>query len=382
MPPAFSASPQRHVKSFCGRFMNWALALAGSRHAASSAAAAVENRSIIALAPFGSWVVPFPPYRRRGVLASTRGSRSWSAVRFLLGGTADVERSAPLSRDSQPSERRPPRPAEGKGTKTTRPEMPPRNAWLWFIVILALNFLLVRIFFPAADEALTVPYTVFKEEVRKDNVAAIFSQGERIEGRFVEPVTFPRVVGDAAEGTAAPRTGTTFTTTLPSFVDPGLENLLIEHGVEISAEPIRTGSGWPLLVFGFGPALLIILFYVWLFRRAARQGGGLMGIGRSKAKRYDVERDTRVTFDDVAGIDEVENELAEIVDFLKNPEKYTRLGGTAPKGVLLVGAPGTGKTLLARAVAGEAGVPFFSMSAAEFVEMIVGVGAARVRDLF
>ncbi|MFO7287017.1 MAG: ATP-dependent zinc metalloprotease FtsH [Gammaproteobacteria bacterium] len=260
--------------------------------------------------------------------------------------------------------------------------MPPRNAWLWFIVILALNFLLVRIFFPAADEALTVPYTVFKEEVRKDNVAAIFSQGERIEGRFVEPVTFPRVVGDAAEGTAAPRTGTTFTTTLPSFVDPGLENLLIEHGVEISAEPIRTGSGWPLLVFGFGPALLIILFYVWLFRRAARQGGGLMGIGRSKAKRYDVERDTRVTFDDVAGIDEVENELAEIVDFLKNPEKYTRLGGTAPKGVLLVGAPGTGKTLLARAVAGEAGVPFFSMSAAEFVEMIVGVGAARVRDLF
>src|SRR5690606_22841550 len=132
----------------------------------------------------------------------------------------------------------------------------------------------------------------------------------------------------------------------------------------------------------FGPALLIILFYVWLFRRAARQGGGLgglMGIGRSKARRYDAERDERVTFDDVAGIDEVEAELVEIVDFLKNPEKYTRLGGTAPKGVLLVGAPGTGKTLLARAVAGEANVPFFSMSAAEFVEMIVGVGAARVR---
>ena len=107
-----------------------------------------------------------------------------------------------------------------------------------------------------------------------------------------------------------------------------------------------------------------------------------MGIGRSRARRYDAERDQRVTFDDVAGIDEVENELVEIVDFLKQPEKYTRLGGTAPKGVLLVGPPGTGKTLLARAVAGEAGVPFFSMSAAEFVEMIVGVGAARVRDLF
>jgi cell division protease FtsH len=107
-----------------------------------------------------------------------------------------------------------------------------------------------------------------------------------------------------------------------------------------------------------------------------------MGIGRSRARRYDAERDERVTFDDVAGIDEVENELAKIIDFLKSPEKYTRLGGTAPKGVLLVGPPGTGKTLLARAVAGEAGVPFFSMSAAEFVEMIVGVGAARVRDLF
>src|SRR5258707_6330960 len=132
--------------------------------------------------------------------------------------------------------------------------------------------------------------------------------------------------------------------------------------------------------------MLIIGFYVWMFRRAAQEGGamggGLMGIGRSRARRYDEEKDTRVTFNDVAGIDEAENELVEIVDFLRDRKKYTRLGGAAPKGVLLIGAPGTGKTLLARAVAGEAGVPFFSMSAAEFVEMIVGVGAARVRDLF
>ena len=150
--------------------------------------------------------------------------------------------------------------------------------------------------------------------------------------------------------------------------------------------PIHEGNALGTLLFGFGPAILIIGFYFWLYRRAAQQGGGLggalMGIGRSKARRYDQEADTRVTFNDVAGIDEAENELVEIVDFLKSPEKYTRLGGTRPKGVLLVGAPGTGKTLLARAVAGEAGVPFFSMSAAEFVEMIVGVGAARVRDLF
>jgi cell division protease FtsH len=139
------------------------------------------------------------------------------------------------------------------------------------------------------------------------------------------------------------------------------------------------------LLYGFGPALLLIGFYFWMYRRAARgggMGGALIGIGQSKARRYDTEQDAKVTFDDVAGIDEAENELVEIVDFLRSPEKYTRLGGAAPKGVLLVGAPGTGKTLLARAVAGEAGVPFFSMSAAEFVEMIVGVGAARVRDLF
>ncbi|MBN1240285.1 MAG: ATP-dependent metallopeptidase FtsH/Yme1/Tma family protein, partial [Gammaproteobacteria bacterium] len=268
--------------------------------------------------------------------------------------------------------------------------MPPRNAWLWFLLILLANFLLVRLFFPSADEA-TVPYTVFREQVGSGNVEAIFNQGQRIEGRFVEPVTYPPPAARAEPGAsgsdgAQPRQVTNFTTTVPSFVDPGLEALLIENGVEISAEPIQTGSAWPLLLFGFGPAILIIVFYVWLFRRAAKQGGGLggglMGIGRSKARRYDTERDTKVTFDDVAGIDEVENELVEIVDFLKSPEKYTRLGGTAPKGVLLIGAPGTGKTLLARAVAGEAGVPFFSMSAAEFVEMIVGVGAARVRDLF
>jgi cell division protease FtsH len=161
---------------------------------------------------------------------------------------------------------------------------------------------------------------------------------------------------------------------------------LIDPGVEISATPSQDeGNSLLTLLFGFAPAQLFIGYYNWMFRRMAQQGGGmggLMGIGRSKARRYDHETDTKVTFDDVAGIDEAENELVEVVDFLKDPKKYTRLGGTAPKGVLLVGAPGTGKTLLAKAVAGEAGVPFFSMSAAEFVEMIVGVGAARVRDLF
>jgi cell division protease FtsH len=273
--------------------------------------------------------------------------------------------------------------------------MPPRKTWLWFALMLLANFVLVRLLVPGPPGPVTVPYTLFKEEVVKGNVQAINTQGDTIKGRFKTAVTYPRA-GDekAPPGATGPGQGdrsptpkqvTAFTTTLPSFADPGLEAFLIAHKVEINAKPDESGSPLTTLLFGFGPALLLIGVYVWMFRRAQQGGGlggGLMGIGKSRARRYDVEKDTKVTFDDVAGIDEAENELVEIVDFLKDPPKYTRLGGTAPKGVLLVGAPGTGKTLLARAVAGEAGVPFFSMSAAEFVEMIVGVGAARVRDLF
>jgi len=275
--------------------------------------------------------------------------------------------------------------------------MPGRRAWLIFMMILAANYVVMRLLVPNPGEPVTIPYTTFKKQVEDGNVDAIYSKGASIEGRFKKAVTWPPpsrkappapVSGKGFAGLAeqsAPRTGNTFTTTLPAFVDPGLESFLIGHNVEISAIPIQNSSLWATFLYGFGPALLIILFYVWMYRRAMQGGGlggGLMGIGKSKARRYDQETNTKVTFNDVAGIDESKNELVEIVDFLKDPDKYTRLGGAAPKGVLLVGAPGAGKTLLARAVAGEAGVPFFSMSAAEFVEMIVGVGAARVRDLF
>jgi cell division protease FtsH len=283
----------------------------------------------------------------------------------------------------------------GNPTGASAPaNVPPRRTWWTFFAILLVNYLLVRALFSGADGAVTVPYTVFREQVAERNVSAIYSQGVSIEGRFIKPVPWPppgHAIGVRASAPGSnrpPVPAETFTTTLPAFVDPGLEQFLIDHRVEISAEPIRTGGGWGSLLLGFGPALLIIAFYVWIYRRASQggglggMGGGLMGIGKSKARRYDQEGDSRVTFADVAGIDEAENELVEIVDFLREPQQYTRLGGSAPKGVLLVGAPGTGKTLLARAVAGEAGVPFFSMSAAEFVEMIVGVGAARVRDLF
>jgi cell division protease FtsH len=289
---------------------------------------------------------------------------------------------APRSSGSPPDE---PRRAPGAGGQSA---MPPRRSWLWFALILLANVLLVRFLIPGPEAPLEVPYTFFKEQVRSGNVEAIYSQGDTVEGRFEEPVTYPpNGEGGSEPGSEPSRTSKDFTTVLPSFVDPGLEELLIDNGVEISAEPIQEG-GNPLLtlLFAFGPALLLIGGYIWLYRRAQQQGGGvggaLTGVGRSRARRYDQESETRVTFDDVAGIDEAENELVEIVDFLKDPEKYTRLGGAAPKGVLLVGAPGTGKTLLARAVAGEAGVPFFSLSASEFVELFVGVGASRVRDLF
>ncbi len=278
------------------------------------------------------------------------------------------------------------------------PRLPPRRTWLWFFGILLVNYLVVSQL-PRADAPVTVPYTVFRDQAGKENVLAIYSRGTTLEGRFRAPVTWPtpedlKQAGGNPAKTALdrrllppPRTSLYFNTELPTFFDRELEPFLISHGVEISAVPIQQGGLWTTLLY-FGPALLIIGFYVWMYRRASQgggmgMGGGIFGIGRSKAKRYDAtDPAQRVTFEDVAGIDEAEAELVEVVDFLKAPQKYTRLGGSAPKGVLLIGSPGTGKTLLAKAVAGEAGVPFFSMSAAEFVEMIVGVGAARVRDLF
>jgi cell division protease FtsH len=276
----------------------------------------------------------------------------------------------------------------GPGGQST---MPPRRTWLWFVLILLANILLARLLFPGPEASISVPYTFFKEQVSSGNVEAIYTQGDdSVQGRFKKPVTYPPKGEPVSEsGSTQPRTSETFTTVLPSFVipDPALEQFLIDNGVQITAEPIQQGGSlWQTLLFAFGPALLLIGGYIWFYRRAAQGGGGIGGaltsFGRSRARRYDQEGETRVTFDDVAGIDEAENELVEIVDFLKDPEKYTRLGGTAPKGVLLVGPPGTGKTLLARAVAGEAGVPFFSISGSEFVEIIVGVGASRVRDLF
>jgi cell division protease FtsH len=268
-----------------------------------------------------------------------------------------------------------------------RVKMPPPSSWGGFIVVLLINYFLASLLIPNPETPATVPYTLFKQEVGKGNVEVIYCRGEMVKGRFKAPIMYPSDSAKGAEHPEPSRPASNFTTTLPSFVDSGLEGYLIDHGVEISAKPINEErSPLETILYSFGPGLLLIGFYVWLFRRTAKQGGGIgggmFGIGKSQARRYDQEKDQKVSFNDVAGIDEARKELVEVVDFLKDPTRYTRLGGMAPKGVLLVGSPGTGKTLLAKAVAGEAGVPFFSMSASEFVEMIVGVGAARVRDLF
>jgi cell division protease FtsH len=223
---------------------------------------------------------------------------------------------------------------------------------------------------------LRIPYSpLFVDQIREGNVESITSKGTSLQGLFKQPVRYPPTGTDSRESRR-------FSTLIPSFADTAaLSKLLEQKKVVINAEPLETGAAWwETLLFGFGPTILLIGLLVLLMRRTGR-GGVLGSFGRSRARRYQPSAQ-RVTFDDVAGIDEAEDELTEIVDFLKNPNRYRRLGGRIPRGVLLSGPPGTGKTLLARAVAGEANVPFFSMSASEFIEAIVGVGASRVRDLF
>ena len=217
-----------------------------------------------------------------------------------------------------------------------------------------------------------VPYTEFKTQVANKNVGELFARGNSIEGQLKKAAPLPG---------QADRSYQQFTTERPTFANDDLLRELIEDGASVRATPLVQQRGFVTnLLISFAPILLLVAFYVWMFKRQqGAMAGGLLGGG--KQKRVDPET-VRVTFEDVAGIDEVEAEINEVVDFLKDPDKYRRLGARAPKGVLLTGAPGTGKTLLARATAGEAKVPFFSASASEFIEMIVGVGASRVRDLF
>jgi cell division protease FtsH len=202
-------------------------------------------------------------------------------------------------------------------------------------------------------------------------VKEITSKGTAIQGAFTEPVQFED------------KKPTRFKTEIPAFADTdALAALLERKGVVVNAQPLDRGPPWwQSLLVGVVPTILFVFLLLWLMRRAGNVQNILGSFGQSRARRYQPSG-APVTFADVAGIDEAKEELAEVVDFLRNPDKYRRLGGRIPRGVLLSGQPGTGKTLLARAVAGEANVPFFSLAASEFVEAIVGVGASRVRDLF
>ena len=250
---------------------------------------------------------------------------------------------------------------------------------LWYFVAALAAILLLHTYL-IQEQVGQISYAQFKQLVDAGKVSDVVIGPDDISGKLtsldVEGILTAEQIAQFKQ-----RGGTTFYFRTVRVEDPKLVEELEAHKISFSG---RVASVWLTNLASWALSLLFFLaLWGFLFRRMGPGigGGGLMAIGRSKAKVY-VESETRVTFADVAGIDEAKEELCEVVEFLRTPEKFRRLGGKIPKGVLLVGAPGTGKTLLARAVAGEAKVPFFSMSGSEFVEMFVGVGAARVRDLF
>ena len=281
-----------------------------------------------------------------------------------------------MAETPKPAERRARTPLpKADGDKPTLPFGQQRTRVLMLVaVLLAANYFFVALFAPGGVEPVRVPYSpTFLEQVRAGNVERISVTGPTVEGRFEKEFKY---------GEADPTEA--FETEIPVFAnDEELSRLLESEEVVIEAEPLTGNRSFFLsLLLGFGPVLLLIGLFVFFLRRSSGGPMGAIGaFGRSRARRSD-GTEQKITFADVAGINEAKAELSEIVDFLKFPERYQKLGGRIPKGVLLSGRPGTGKTLLARAVAGEADVPFFSISASEFVEAIVGIGASRVRDLF
>ena len=233
-----------------------------------------------------------------------------------------------------------------------------KNLALWLVISLVM-IMLFNMMTQQGRDIKPVPYTTFLTALEEGKIVDVTIQGSNLEGTYTD--------------------GSSFKTYAPD--DPNLISQLRDQGVSIMAEPDETNSFWMTMMVSWGPILLLIAVWIFFMRQMQSGGGKAMSFGKSRAKLLS-ESSAKVTFNDVAGIDEAKDELEEVVSFLKDPKKFSRLGGRIPKGVLLVGAPGTGKTLLGRAIAGEAGVPFFSISGSDFVEMFVGVGASRVRDLF
>jgi len=233
-----------------------------------------------------------------------------------------------------------------------------KNLALWLVISLVM-IMLFNMMTQRDSGQKPISYTTFLTALEEDRVSSVTIQGADLEGKYTDDTRFKTFAPD----------------------DPELIKLLRAKNVSIEAKPDEDRSFWMTLFVSWGPILLLIAVWIFFMRQMQSGGGKAMSFGKSRAKLLS-ESQAKVTFNDVAGIDEAKDELEEIVSFLKDPKKFSRLGGRIPKGVLLVGSPGTGKTLLARAIAGEAGVPFFSISGSDFVEMFVGVGASRVRDLF
>jgi len=253
--------------------------------------------------------------------------------------------------------------------------------WLIFIIVINLLFYVPLLFGSSSGQStINLSYTSFLQQVQHGNVKDVTLTGNAVSGDFKTPLR---------QQQSGSGTGTTafsqFTSYVPETGDPNLLPLLEKNGVSVAAQPVQTPwwqTALTILLNAF-PILLLVYFGYMALRsvRQSQQGGGIFGVGRSRAKLYNEERPS-TTFADVAGADEAKADLREEIDFLREPQRYLAIGAHIPKGVLLVGPPGTGKTLLARAVAGEAGVPFYSASGTDFVELFVGVGASRVRDLF
>jgi cell division protease FtsH len=261
-----------------------------------------------------------------------------------------------------------------------------RISWWWWVIMLAILIWNIWAFLPTGEQQVSLPYSSFLDQVSAGNVSSVEIRGDNITGELVKPIVWPQATpGPTPTASAAPSTTPTtysaFQTIFPEAVgDPALLPLLESQQVEVKTAAAPTPWFTILLTDGL-PIVLLVGLMLYMGRQATQGQSGIFNFERSQARRHEETR-SDVTFSDVAGADEAKSDLEQVVEFLKFPQKYHDVGARIPRGVLLVGPPGTGKTLLARAVAGEAAVPFFNISASEFVEMFVGVGASRVRDLF